>query len=69
MQKSFNEMDTPRSKRVLLEGWEAFDEPVDRILSIGAFEHFGYDRYDDFFKMTTPSYRLTVSCFYTRSPG
>ena len=51
VQKSFDEMDTPRRKRVLLEGWEAFDEPVDRILSIGAFEHFGYDRYDDFFKM------------------
>jgi cyclopropane-fatty-acyl-phospholipid synthase len=33
----------------LLHGWEEFDEPVDRIVSIGAFEHFGYDRYDDFF--------------------
>jgi cyclopropane-fatty-acyl-phospholipid synthase len=43
--------DTPRSKRVLLEGWEQFHEPVDRIVSIGAFEHFGRDRYDDFFKM------------------
>jgi cyclopropane-fatty-acyl-phospholipid synthase len=39
-----------RSKRVLLQGWEQFDEPVDRIVSIGAFEHFGRDRYDDFFK-------------------
>ena len=38
------------TKRVLLQGWEEFDEPVDRIVSIGAFEHFGYDRYDDFFK-------------------
>jgi cyclopropane-fatty-acyl-phospholipid synthase len=35
---------------VLLEGWEQFNEPVDRIVSIGAFEHFGHDRYDDFFK-------------------
>jgi cyclopropane-fatty-acyl-phospholipid synthase len=35
----------------LLNGWEQFDEPVDRIVSIGAFEHFGHDRYDDFFKM------------------
>ncbi len=33
------------------EGWEQFHEPVDRIVSIGAFEHFGSDRYDDFFKM------------------
>ena len=39
------------SKRVLLQGWEQFDEPVDRIVSIGAFEHFGFDRYDDFFTM------------------
>ncbi len=51
VQKSFDEMDTPRSKRVLLQGWEEFSEPVERIVSIGAFEHFGHDRYDDFFKM------------------
>ena len=47
----FAESDHPRSKRVLLQGWEQFDEPVDRIVSIGAFEHFGKDRYDDFFDM------------------
>ncbi|MGO9925579.1 MAG: cyclopropane mycolic acid synthase family methyltransferase [Mycobacterium sp.] len=47
--KSFDEIDGPRSKRVLLAGWEQFDEPADRIASIGAFEHFGHDRYDDFF--------------------
>jgi cyclopropane-fatty-acyl-phospholipid synthase len=41
--------DSPRAKRVLLQGWEEFDEPVDRIVSIGAFEHFGFDRYEDFF--------------------
>ena len=40
----------PRTKRVLLQGWEQFHEPVDRIVSIEAFEHFGYERYDDFFK-------------------
>jgi len=39
-----------RTKRVVLGGWEQFDEPVDRIVSIGAFEHFGRDRYDDFFR-------------------
>ena len=43
--------DSPRSKRVELRGWEEFDEPVDRIVSIGAFEHFGHDRYEDFFAM------------------
>ncbi|OBA73630.1 SAM-dependent methyltransferase [Mycobacterium sp. 1554424.7] len=51
VQKSFDEMDSSRSKRVLLAGWEEFDEPVDRIVSIGAFEHFGPDRYDDFFAL------------------
>lgn len=51
VQKVFDEIDTARSMRVLLHGWEEFDEPVDRIVSIGAFEHFGYDRYDDFFAM------------------
>jgi cyclopropane-fatty-acyl-phospholipid synthase len=51
VQRSFDEMDNPRSKQVLLAGWEEFSEPVDRIVSIGAFEHFGHDRYDDFFTM------------------
>src|SRR3954467_12465531 len=51
VQQKFDEMDSPRTKRVLLEGWEQFNEPVDRIVSIGAFEHFGHDRYQDFFKM------------------
>ena len=52
VEASFAAMDSPRSKRVLLQGWEQFHENVDRIVSIGAFEHFGVDRYDDFFKMT-----------------
>ncbi|RFZ07481.1 Cyclopropane mycolic acid synthase MmaA2 [Mycobacterium marinum] len=51
VQKSFDQLDTARTRRVLLEGWEQFDEPVDRIVSIGAFEHFGHDRYDDFFTL------------------
>ena len=51
VEESFAAMDSPRTKRVLLEGWEQFHENVDRIISIGAFEHFGFDRYDDFFKM------------------
>ncbi|WP_205876279.1 cyclopropane mycolic acid synthase PcaA [Mycobacterium camsae] len=50
VQKKFDELDTPRTKRVLLEGWEKFHEPVDRIVSIGAFEHFGRQRYPRFFK-------------------
>ncbi len=51
VEASFAAMDSGRSKRVLLQGWEQFHENVDRIVSIGAFEHFGFDRYDDFFKM------------------
>jgi cyclopropane-fatty-acyl-phospholipid synthase len=43
-------VDTDRTHKVLLRGWEQFSEPVDRIVSIEAFEHFGFERYDDFFK-------------------
>lgn len=49
VQRSFAGSGSPRSKQVLLQGWEQFDQPIDRIVSIGAFEHFGHDRYDDFF--------------------
>jgi cyclopropane-fatty-acyl-phospholipid synthase len=51
VQEMFDQMGSRRSMRVLLQGWEEFDEKVDRIVSIGAFEHFGHERYDDFFKM------------------
>jgi len=34
---------------IRLQGWEEFDEPVDRIVSIGAFEHFREDRFAPFF--------------------
>jgi cyclopropane-fatty-acyl-phospholipid synthase len=51
VEKLFAQSVSPRSKRVLLQGWEQFHEPVDRIVSIGAFEHFGFDRYDPFFTM------------------
>lgn len=33
-----------------LQGWEDFDEPVDRIVSIGALEHFRIERYESFFE-------------------
>jgi cyclopropane-fatty-acyl-phospholipid synthase len=38
-----------RSAEVRLQGWEEFDEPVDRIVSIGAFEAFKAERYPAFF--------------------
>ncbi|MBJ7336739.1 cyclopropane mycolic acid synthase family methyltransferase [Mycolicibacterium sp.] len=44
-------LDSGRKFDVRLEGWEQFNSPVDRIVSIEAFEHFGFERYDDFFKM------------------
>jgi cyclopropane-fatty-acyl-phospholipid synthase len=42
---------TSRSVEVRLQGWEEFDEPVDRIVSIGAFEAFKKPRYAAFFDM------------------
>ena len=43
-------LDTDRSMEVRLQGWEEFDEPVDRIVSIGAFEAFKAERYPLFFE-------------------
>ena len=40
---------TERNVEVRLQGWEEFDGKVDRIVSIGAFEHFGHVRYPAFF--------------------
>src|SRR6202034_3323839 len=40
VQTKFDQLDSTSNKRGLLNGWEQFDEPVDRIVSIGAFEHF-----------------------------
>ena len=61
----FAAWDSPRSKRVLLMPWEEFDEPVDRIVSIGAFEHFGFEKYDFYFKKTydlLPNERQNAPC-------
>ncbi|MET0996209.1 MAG: cyclopropane mycolic acid synthase family methyltransferase [Mycobacterium sp.] len=52
IERLFAESDSPRSKQVRLQPWEEFDEPVDRIVSIGAFEHFGFEKYDFYFKKT-----------------
>ena len=43
-------VDTSRSREVRLQNWEDCADPVDRIVSIEAFEHFGFERYDEFFK-------------------
>ena len=43
-------VETERSYKVLLQDWSEISEPVDRIVMIEALEHFGFERYDDFFK-------------------
>jgi cyclopropane-fatty-acyl-phospholipid synthase len=49
-QQLLDGVDTNRSHRVLLRDWSDFSESVDRIIVIEALEHFGFHRYDDFFK-------------------
>jgi cyclopropane-fatty-acyl-phospholipid synthase len=50
-QRLLDRVDSNRSRVVLLHGWEEFDDPVDRIVSIEAFEAFGKPRYKAFFEM------------------
>jgi cyclopropane-fatty-acyl-phospholipid synthase len=49
-QHLLNEIDSDRSRQAFLRGWEEFDEPVDRIISIEAFEAFPKERYAAFFE-------------------
>jgi mycolic acid methyltransferase UmaA len=49
--KRLADISSSRSVEVRLQGWEEFDEPVDRIVSIGAFEAFKKARYAAFFDM------------------
>lgn len=49
-QQLLGTLDTGRTFEARPEGWEQFHSPVDTIVSIEAFEHFGFERYDDFFK-------------------
>ncbi|MGB3287417.1 cyclopropane mycolic acid synthase family methyltransferase [Mycolicibacter algericus] len=48
----FAKSTSKRRMEVRLQLWEEFDGQVDRIVSIGAFEHFGFNNYDDYFKNT-----------------
>lgn len=50
-QQILDEIDTTRSRQVMLRGWEEFEEPVDRIVSIEAFEAFPKERYKAFFDL------------------
>lgn len=49
-QRVLGGVDTHRSHKVLLSDWGEFSEPVDRIVTIEALEHFGFERYNDFFR-------------------
>ncbi|OBJ10896.1 cyclopropane mycolic acid synthase family methyltransferase [Mycobacterium sp. 1465703.0] len=68
-----DELVTDRSHRVLLCGWEQFDEPVDRIVSIEAFEAFGKHRYAAFFDMAYRSLpsggRMALETIFTHPPS
>ena len=52
IEQLFAASDSPRHKEVRLQPWEEYEGPVDRVVSIGAFEHFGFGKYDDYFKKT-----------------
>src|SRR5689334_9639621 len=48
-QQILDQVDRGRSRRVLLRGWEEFDEPVDRIIGIEDVEAFPKSRYKSLF--------------------
>lgn len=48
VQAQLRTLDIPDAE-VRLQGWEEFDGTADRIVSIGAFEHFRAERYPEFF--------------------
>jgi cyclopropane-fatty-acyl-phospholipid synthase len=58
---------------VRLQGWEEFDEPVDRIVSIGAFEHFREERFTAFFerchRLLPGEGRMLLHTIVKRSPA
>lgn len=45
-----SKLSQPGNVEFFLQGWEEFNQPVDRIVSIGAFEHFRNSRHEAFFK-------------------
>jgi cyclopropane-fatty-acyl-phospholipid synthase len=49
-ERLLGDVQSNRSHRVMLRDWAEFTEPVDRIVTIEALEHFGFHRYDDFLK-------------------
>ena len=49
-QRMLDGVESARSREVLLSDWADFTDTADRIVVIEALEHFGFHRYDDFFK-------------------
>lgn len=48
--KRLAKIPTERTVELRLQGWEEFDDKVDRIVTIGAFEAFKLERYGTFFE-------------------
>jgi len=48
--KKLSGLSTDRNIEVRLQGWEEFEDKVDRIVTIGAFEAFKMERYAAFFE-------------------
>jgi cyclopropane-fatty-acyl-phospholipid synthase len=72
-QQLLDQIDTNRSHQVLLRGWEEFDDPVDRIVSIEAFEAFGKPRYAAFFELAyrilPNDGRMVLETIFTHPPS
>jgi cyclopropane-fatty-acyl-phospholipid synthase len=56
-----------------LEGWESYEEPCDRIVSFGAFEHFTSPKYPAFFarcrQLLPPDGRLLLQTITVGKPS
>jgi cyclopropane-fatty-acyl-phospholipid synthase len=56
-----------------LQGWETYEEPADRIVSFGAFEHFTSPKYPAFFarcaKLLPPDGRLLLQTITVGKPS
>ncbi|ADG97032.1 Cyclopropane-fatty-acyl-phospholipid synthase [Segniliparus rotundus DSM 44985] len=48
--KKLAALDGKRKAEVVLQGWEEYEGKVDRIVSVGAFEHFRVERHGAFFE-------------------
>ena len=72
-QQLLDQIDTHRSHQVFLRGWEEFDQHVDHMVSIEAFEAFGKPRYAAFFEMAyrilPRDGRMVLETIFTHPPS